>query len=100
MLTVFLEFHGFRPFLLRCYMVNIGCPKLYAITHVILKKFGVPGLLCKLKENEQFLPKLTIYIYNQWIVFGFHDTTHHSTHCIKNEYFDHEKKREKTYFIS
>ena len=47
-------------FLLRGYMVNIGCPKLYAMTHVFLKKFGVPGLQCKLNENEQFLPKLTI----------------------------------------
>ena len=35
------------------YMVNIG---VYAITHVFLKKFSVPGLQCKLNENEQFLP--------------------------------------------
>ena len=37
----------------------IGCQQLYAITHVFLNKFGVPGLQCKLNENEQFWSKLT-----------------------------------------
>ena len=45
-------------------IVNIGCPKLYAMTHVFLKKFGVPGLQHNFNENARFLPKLTIqYIY-------------------------------------
>ena len=43
-------------------MVNIGCPKIYTITHVFLKTFGVPGLKRKLNENARSLPQLIIYM--------------------------------------